>query len=72
MKHVWNVHGVYFHWELTVKVRPVEHPPYKITLPQQGSAIVRMKRIGPYFHDLVSLHEYSLDLDNSDPDLPDD
>jgi hypothetical protein len=63
MKHIWNVNGAYFEWEMTVKVRPADNPPIRITEEVQSSALVHMKRIGELFQDVANLHEYRLEMD---------
>jgi hypothetical protein len=62
MKHVWNVHGAYFEWEMTVRVRPIDRPPMAITQSDESSALVRMKRIGELFQDIANLHEYGIEF----------
>ena len=63
MKHIWTVRGTYFDWEMTVKVRPAENSPIRITEMAQGSAIARMKQVGRHFHEAANLHEYSLEFE---------
>ncbi len=63
MKHIWNVNGAYFKWELTVKVCPADNTPMRITEEIQSSALVKMKRIGELFQDVANLHEYRLEMD---------
>ena len=64
MKHIWYVHGTFFEWEMTVKVRPAENSPKKITEEDQSSAIARMKRLEQPFHDTASLHEYGIEFES--------
>ncbi|HET9143008.1 hypothetical protein [Actinophytocola sp.] len=62
MKHIWRVEGAYLEWEMIVRVRPAKQPPRRLILRDQDEAICRLKRLGHLFHDLVNLHEYSLEF----------
>jgi hypothetical protein len=64
MKHIWRVEGTYLDWEMIVRVRPATRSPRRLILRDQDEAIGRLKRLGHLFHDLVNLHEYSLEFGN--------
>src|SRR5947207_15291006 len=64
MKHVWRMNGTFLHWEMTIRVRPADEPPRKITEPMESDALVRMKQLAKHFEEVANLHEFSLEFDS--------
>jgi hypothetical protein len=61
MEQTWKLSGIYFDWEMTLRVVPGESPPFPIEERHLRDALDRMRRLDDHFTDQVSLYEYGMD-----------
>jgi hypothetical protein len=61
MQQTWKISGLYFDWEMTVRVEAAKSSPLAIGDDELRRALARMGGVDGHFVETVNLHEYSLE-----------